>query len=324
MALEPPLGSFGLSRKENPLPTSPNPARQPSDVKEDHSIPWAVPIPWIGLHVMALGALVVGWSWAALAVCLLLFVGRMFAITGFYHRYFSHRSYKTSRWFQFVAALAGNASVQKGPLWWAAHHRHHHLYSDQPADVHSAVQDGFIYSHLGWIFARGNARTRLRLVPDLAKYPELRALDRVDFLIPVLLGTMTFALGVVLEWKAPQLGTNGLQMLIWGFFVSTVMVAHSTFTINSLAHLFGKRRFDTGDTSRNNWALALLTMGEGWHNNHHRYPTAARQGFYWWEVDFTYYGLKLLSKLGLIWDLKAVPERILEAGRTATSERLAA
>ena len=273
---------------------------------------------------MALGVLWVGWSWSALAVCLFLFVGRMFAITGFYHRYFAHRTYKTSRWFQFMAALAGNASVQKGPLWWAAHHRHHHLYSDKLADVHSAKQDGFIYSHLGWVFARANAHTRLRLVPDLAKYPELRVLDRIDFLVPIFLGATTFALGVVLEWKTPQLGTNGMQMLIWGFFVSTVILSHATFTINSLTHMFGKRRFETGDASRNNWALALLTLGEGWHNNHHHYPTAARQGFYWWELDCTYYGLKLLAKLGLIWDLKAVPKRILEEGRAAKSESIAA
>jgi stearoyl-CoA desaturase (delta-9 desaturase) len=168
---------------------------------------------------------------------------------------------------------------------------------------------------VGWIFARGNEQTKTRLIPDLAKFPELRFLDRFDVLVPVLLGTALFGLGVLLAKVSPGLGTNGMQMLIWGFFVSTVALAHSTFTINSLSHVFGRQRFDTTDTSRNNWMLAFLTMGEGWHNNHHHFPTATRQGFYWWEIDFTYYGLLVLSKLGLIWDLKSVPRHILDTGR---------
>ncbi|HSF14019.1 MAG TPA: acyl-CoA desaturase [Vicinamibacteria bacterium] len=272
---------------------------------------WSSTIPFTLLHVVALGVFWVGVSPVAIAVCMALFWARMFAITGFYHRYLSHRSYKTSRWFQFVFALLGNSATQKGPLWWAAHHRHHHLYSDQEDDVHSPTRRGFFYSHVGWVFDRINSGTRLRLVPDLAKFPELRALDRFDVLVPVLLGAACFGLGVLLEAKAPGLGTSGAQMLIWGFFVSTVLLSHSTFTINSLSHVFGKRRFETKDTSRNNLLLALLTFGEGWHNNHHHYPTSARQGFYWWEIDITYYGLLLLSKLGLIWDLKRVPSHIL-------------
>jgi stearoyl-CoA desaturase (delta-9 desaturase) len=266
---------------------------------------------------MALGVFWVGWSPVAVLVCLALYWARMFAVTGFYHRYLSHRSYKTSRWFQFLFAVVGNSSTQKGPLWWAAHHRHHHQYSDDDEDVHSPSRRGFLYAHVGWIFARVNSRTRMRLVPDLAKFPELRVLDRFDVLIPILLGTCCYALGVLLEAEAPSLETSGMQMLVWGFFVSTVLLAHSTFTINSLSHLFGKRRFETSDTSRNNLALALLTMGEGWHNNHHFYPTSTRQGFYWWEIDLTYYGLYILSKLGLIWDLKRVPAHILEQGRLA-------
>jgi stearoyl-CoA desaturase (delta-9 desaturase) len=263
---------------------------------------------------MTLGVLWVGVSPVAVLVCLALFWVRMFAITGFYHRYLSHRSYKTSRWFQFLFALVGNSSTQKGPLWWAAHHRHHHQYSDELEDVHSPAQRGLLYAHVGWIFDRANSRTRLRLVPDLAKFPELRVLDRFDVLIPILLGTACFGLGVLLAAEAPSLGTSGMQMLVWGYFVSTVALAHATFTINSLSHVFGRRRFQTTDTSRNNLALALLTMGEGWHNNHHFYPTSTRQGFYWWEIDLTYYGLYLLSKIGLIWDLKKVPLHILEQG----------
>ncbi len=288
-------------------------------VQPDGGISWISTIPFVAVHLVALGVFWVGASWIAVAVCLALYAARMFAITGFYHRYLSHRSYKTSRWFQFLFAMLGNASVQKGPLWWAAHHRRHHQYSDQEEDVHSPIRRGFIYSHIGWVFARANSATRMRLVPDLAKFPELRILDRIDVLVPTLLGTACFGLGVLLQTYAPGLGTSGSQMLIWGFFVSTVLLGHSTFTINSLSHLFGKRRYVTGDDSRNNWFLALLTFGEGWHNNHHHYPTATRQGFYWWEIDITYYGLFLLSKLGLIWDLKRVPDHILDKGRVSTN-----
>jgi stearoyl-CoA desaturase (delta-9 desaturase) len=265
---------------------------------------------------MSLGVIWVGWSWVAVGAALAMFWIRMFAVTGVYHRYFSHRTYKTSRWFQFVLAVLGNAAAQKGPLWWAAHHRHHHKYSDTDQDVHSPTKQGLFYSHVGWIFDRKNAPTKTALVPDLAKFPELRFLDRFDVLVPILLGCALFGLGVLLENVRPELGTNGMQMLTWGFFVSTVVLAHSTFTINSLSHVFGKQRFQTEDTSRNNLYLAFLTLGEGWHNNHHHYATTVRQGFYWWEIDITYYGLWILSKLGLIWNLKPVPEKVLEMGRT--------
>jgi len=290
----------------------------------DGGIDWWTTIPFALVHLMAFGVFWVGVSPVAVGVCVLLYWVRMFAITGFYHRYLSHRSYKTSRWFQFVFALVGNSSVQKGPLWWAAHHRHHHQYSDQDEDVHSPIKRGFLYSHVGWIFARNNSVTRMRLVPDLAKFPELRVLNRFDVLMPVLLGTACFGLGVLLQTYAPSLGTSGPQMLIWGFFVSTVVLVNATFTINSLSHIYGKRRYETTDTSKNNFFLALLTMGEGWHNNHHHYATAARQGFYWWEIDITYYGLVLLSKLGLIWDLKQVPVHILDEGRVERDAEAAA
>jgi len=302
-------------------------SKQSSDlraVRSDGGINWWTTIPFAMVHVLALGVFWVGISPVAVGVCLALFWVRMFAITGFYHRYLSHRSYKTSRWFQFLFALLGNSSVQKGPLWWAGHHRHHHKYSDQDDDVHSPIKRGFIYSHVGWIFARANSPTRIALVPDLAKFPELRVIDRFDVLMPILLGTSCFGLGVLLQTYAPSLGTTGPQMLFWGFFLSTVILVNATFTINSLSHIFGKQRYETGDTSRNNWLLALLTFGEGWHNNHHHYATAARQGFYWWEIDITYYGLVVLSKLGLIWDLKRVPEHILNEGRVSNRAEAAA
>jgi stearoyl-CoA desaturase (delta-9 desaturase) len=266
---------------------------------------------FIGVHIMCLGVIWVGWSWTAIIVAAALYLIRMFAITGFYHRYFSHKTFRTSRWFQFLFAMIGNSAAQKGPLWWAAHHRHHHRYSDTERDVHSPVQRGFFWSHFGWVYAPENLGTRTKLVPDLAKFPELKFLNRFDALMPTLLGVFTFFLGVVLNRLYPELGTSGMQMLIWGFFVSTVVLFHCTAGINSVAHLFGRRRYATKDQSRNNVLLALLTLGEGWHNNHHRYATATRQGFFWWELDITYLGLYLFSKLGLVWDLKPVPQKVL-------------
>jgi len=246
----------------------------------------------------------VGWSWTSIAVAAGLYVLRMFAITGFYHRYFSHRAFRTSRALQFVFAVLGASAVQRGPLWWASQHRHHHAHSDGPQDTHSPRQHGFLWAHSGWFMARENFATRERLVRDFAKYPELRFLDRYDALVPLLLAALLYALG-------------GAQLLVWGFCVSTVLLAHATFTVNSLAHTLGSRRYATRDTSRNNWWLAVLTFGEGWHNNHHHYPGSARQGFYWWEVDLTWYGLRLLEALGLIWDLRVVPASIRDARGTA-------
>lgn len=280
-------------------------------------ITWTRWLPFLAVHLMCLGVIWVGWSWTAVAVAFAMYVVRMFAVTGFYHRYFSHKTFKTSRPFQFVLAVVGNSAMQRGPLWWAANHRQHHVHSDGEKDIHSPVQHGFWWSHLGWITQPSNFGTDFKTVPDLAKYPELRFLDRFDVLVPTLLGTAMFFLGMGLNRVAPELGTSGPQMLIWGFFISTVVLSHATFSINSLTHMFGWKRYETDDESRNNFWLALLTLGEGWHNNHHHYPTAARQGFFWWEIDLTYYGLLLLEQLGLIWDLKPVPERVLNSGQSA-------
>jgi len=262
------------------------------------------------MHIACIGVIWVGISPAAVAVALVAYLVRMFAITGFYHRYFSHRSFKTSRPWQFIFGLLGASAVQRGPLWWAAHHRYHHANSDQASDVHSPTQHGFWRSHMGWFLSIKGYAPDLRFVRDLLKFPELRWLDRFDILIPVALGLGMFLFGVLLSHLG--LKTNGLQMLVWGFFISTVVCWHATYTINSLSHLFGRQRYRTGDTSRNNWFLAILTLGEGWHNNHHYYPMAARQGFYWWEYDVTFYLLKLMSWLGLIWDLKPVPASVRE------------
>lgn len=271
-------------------------------------IDWLRVLPFMIIHLGCLGVLWVGWSPVALAVCLALYLGRMFFITGFYHRYFSHRAYKTSRPLQFLFAVCGNSAVQRGPLWWAAHHRRHHVNSDEQADVHSPVQHGFMRSHVGWFLDRQSFATRLEHVPDLARFGELRWLDRFDATVPLLLAALLYALGAWLERSAPALGTSGAQMLVWGFFVSTTVLYHATFSVNSLAHVFGTRPFETRDNSRNNPLIALFTLGEGWHNNHHRYPGSPRQGLRWWELDPTWWGLRALAALGLIWDLKAVPQ----------------
>ena len=272
-------------------------------------------VPFLLMHLACLTVIWVGWSPVAVATAVFLYVVRMLAITGFYHRYFSHKAFKASRPVQFVFAVLGASAVQRGPLWWASHHRHHHRASDRPDDAHSPVQHGFWRSHVTWFMTRSNYRTRLELVPDLRVYPELRFLDRFDMLVPVLLAVLVFGTGVLLERYAPGLGTNGWQMLVWGFVISTVALYHATFTVNSLAHAFGRRRYATRDDSRNNLWLALLTFGEGWHNNHHHYPGSARQGFFWWEVDLTWYFLRLLAALGLVRDLRPVPEGIRASGR---------
>ena len=276
---------------------------------------WAFPVPFLILNLSVLFIFVVGVSWIAVATAVFLYVVRMFGITAGYHRYFSHRTYKASRAMQFVIAVVGNSAVQRGPLWWASHHRHHHAHSDTPEDAHSPLQKGgFWNSHMLWWGRQKYARPRLDLVKDLTKYPELVFLDRFDMLVPVLLGVATYLFGLALETWAPGLGTTGWQMLAWGFVVSTVALFHGVATINSLSHVFGSRRFNTTDDSRNNFWLALLTLGEGWHNNHHHYPNSTRQGFYWWEVDISYYGLKLLKTFGLVRDLKPVPARVLADG----------
>jgi stearoyl-CoA desaturase (delta-9 desaturase) len=272
-------------------------------------------VPFLVLHGGCLALPWVGWSPVAVATAFALYALRAFFVTGFYHRYFSHKTYDTSRAAQLVFAVLGNTAAQRGALWWAAHHRRHHATSDRAGDPHSPHEHGLYWSHMGWITSRRNFETDLRLIPDLARYPELRWLDRFDTLVPILLAAALFAAGAVLQSVAPALGTNGPQMLVWGFFVSTTFLFHVTCLVNSAAHLVGRRRFDTGDESRNSLWVALLTLGEGWHNNHHHYPAATRNGFYWWEIDVTYYGLRAMAWIGLIRNLTPVPERVLRDRR---------
>ena len=287
---------------------------------EPRRIDWLRQVPFIAIHAGCLTLPWVGVSAVAVAAALALYALRMFAITGFYHRYFSHQAFRAGRGVQFAFAVLGAAAAQRGPLWWASHHRYHHVHADAPEDSHSALRHGFVWSHMGWFMARENFEPRDELVRSLARYPELRFLDRWDTLVPLLLVAVLWTAGALAERYAPGLATTGAQMVVWGFCVSTVLLYHATFSINSLAHRVGSRRYATRDASRNNLWLALVTFGEGWHNNHHHYPASARQGFFWWEVDLTYYGLRLLAALGLIHGLKQVPAAVRDSAARRVEE----
>jgi stearoyl-CoA desaturase (Delta-9 desaturase) len=279
--------------------------------REDRSLHWVKMIPFIAMHVAAVvGIVLLGWSWRGLALAVALYYVRMFFVTAGYHRYFSHRTFKTSRAFQLFLALGAMSSSQKGVLWWAGHHRVHHKYSDQPGDVHSTLRDGFLWSHVGWILSRKWEDTDESRVRDLAKYPELAWLDRFWAIPPTVLGVSLFLVG---GWFA----------LVWGLCVSTVLLWHGTFTINSLTHTFGSRRYATTDNSRNNALLAAITLGEGWHNNHHYYQRSTRQGFFWWEIDVTYLVLRVFAALGLVWDLHEPPAEVVAGEREVAGGVLA-
>ena len=273
-------------------------AAQPtSPIVEHTDIMYPSAIPFVLVHLACVAALWTGVTYDALVLCFLLYWLRIFAIGAGYHRYFSHRAYRASRAFQFALAVLSQSTAQKSVLWWASKHRHHHLHSDTETDVHSPRHKGFVYSHLGWIFSRKNDVADLVKVADFARYPELMWLHRHELVPPTVLALLSV---LIAGWSG----------LVVGFFWSTVLVYHATFCINSLAHVRGRRRYVTGDNSRNNWLLALFTMGEGWHNNHHAYQSSVRQGFRWWEIDATFYLLKALSWTGLVWDLKTPPAAV--------------
>jgi stearoyl-CoA desaturase (delta-9 desaturase) len=259
---------------------------------------------FVMLHLACFAVFWTGFCWQAAVLCAFMFFTRKFGITGAFHRYFSHRSYKTSRPFQFFLAFLGGAAGQKGALWWAAHHRHHHKHSDTDQDIHSAKLEGFYWSHVGWVLSKEYEEFDPNAVRDLTKYPELVWLDKYLFVAPFAAGTFSFYVGMF--WF------HNAMMGLVAYFISTVILYHTTFSINSLCHMFGKRRYETGEESKNSLWLALLTMGEGWHNNHHHYPLSCRQGFFWYEIDITYYILVGLQKLGLVWDLQAPPKRMLQ------------
>jgi stearoyl-CoA desaturase (delta-9 desaturase) len=296
-ASEPTQADLAASRAPSATRSAPT-FSPPTQRTPDERINRLTSVPFIALHFVPLLAIFTGVTTKAVVLGVVLFYVRMFFITAGYHRYFSHRSYKLGRVSQFVMAFGAQTSAQKGALWWASHHRDHHKYSDTVLDIHSP-QRGFWWSHVGWILCDKYSHTDEERIRDFAKYPELRWLNKYDFVAPWALAIATF---VVAGWSG----------LLIGFFASTVFLWHATFTVNSLNHVWGRRRYATEDTSRNNAILALWTMGEGWHNNHHYYQSSARNGFYWWELDPTYYVLKALSWVGIVKDLK-VPTREIRA-----------
>jgi stearoyl-CoA desaturase (delta-9 desaturase) len=278
------------------IDVAPVPTAKPEKKLSAKSIPFAL------MHLACFAVLLTGVSFEAVALCLGMYFLRMFALTAGYHRYFSHRSYKTSRAFQFILASLACSATQKGPLWWAAHHRRHHRFSDQEGDVHSPVRDGFWWSHLGWILSTRFEATDFDAIRDFSRYPELRWLNNWHAVPAIVLAVGCYFIG-------------GWQSLVWGYFVSTVILYHGTFFINSLAHVWGNRRYETTDQSRNNFWLAMITGGEGWHNNHHHYMASVKQGFFWWEIDTSYYILRALSWFGIVWDLRLPPAHLLKRGR---------
>ena len=262
---------------------------------------WLRSFPFVLLQFSPLLIVFTGVSLRSVALCGVLYVSRMWCITAGYHRYFSHRAFSTNRVFQFLLAFGGASAAQKGPLWWAANHRAHHRYTETERDPHTPLK-GLWHAHIGWIVTERWSATDWDAVSDLARFPELRFLNRHDWIAPWAVGIGAFLF-------------DGWRGLVVGFFTSTVLLWHATFCVNSLAHVMGRRRYETADSSRNSVFVALITGGEGWHNNHHHYPPAARQGFFWWEFDPTYYVLKVMSWTGLVRDLRQPNVRVLTRHR---------
>lgn len=258
-------------------------------------INWPLSIPFVILHLLPLGMIWFPPSTGDLIACAALYVARMFFITGCYHRYFAHRGYKLNRVMTFLVAFGGGTSAQKGALWWASHHRWHHRFSDTDRDPHNSGR-GFWWSHLGWILCNKYNETHYETIKDFAKYPELVWLNKHHLIPPTLLGVVVWLIG---GWSA----------LFCSFFLSTILLYHGTFAINSLTHKWGKARYKTGETSKNSFILALVTLGEGWHNNHHYYASTANQGFFWWELDISYYIIRLLGVVGLAKDIRTPTDR---------------
>lgn len=251
------------------------------------------------------------------ALMVISFVVRTFGWEAGHHRYFAHRSFKTSRIFQFVLGALGAMSGQRGPLWWAAVHREHHSYADTDKDPHSPLKRGWFFAYLGWLFERPDGQTNYDNVKDWAQFPELVWLNEHHYVFPYFLLCLTFVLG---QWT-PLFGWGaGIEAVIWGFCISTALSLQGTHMVNAFAHAqqsgwFTYRNYPTDDRSQNHWLLCIVTLGASWHNNHHRYPVAARAGFRWWELDLTFIALRGLAALGLVWDLRAVPGHVLQEVR---------
>jgi stearoyl-CoA desaturase (delta-9 desaturase) len=255
----------------------------------------------LAIHLLPIFAFFTPFSLNDVCLFLVSYALRVFALTAGYHRYFSHKAFETNRFFQFFLAYFAACSLQGGPLWWASHHRHHHHTSDENSDVHSPVRSGFFHSHFLWFMQKKNLKAHYCLIKDFSQVPELRMLERYWYLAPLPMMLILYLIG---DWN----------YIVWGFFVPTLFVNNVTYCVNSLVHLYGNRPYKTQDHSKNNWWVALLTFGEGWHNNHHRYAGSANQGFCWYQIDITYYLLKMLSTLRIVKNLKKVPSKILKEG----------
>ena len=265
------------------------------------------------VQASALFVFAVPFAWSLVALWAASHFLRAIGLTLAFHRYFAHRAFQMNRAARFVWTLVGTAAMQKGPLWWAGHHVNHHRFADRDGDPHSPAVSGFYYAHIGW-FLSDTRHDRLEstnpVLRHFSKAPEIVWLDRYYFVPPLALAAAIWAIG-------------GLPWLVWGFCLPTMTLAHATFAINTINHLFGSRRFETRDQSRNNALTAFFAVGEGWHNNHHRFQRAARNGFYWWEFDPTWYVIRLMKAAGLAWDVQAVPARIYEEARAAKVQRAA-
>ncbi len=247
--------------------------------------------------------------WPDLVVMALTYVLSGLGITVGFHRLFTHRSFKTSPAMRGVLAAMGSAAVEGPVIEWVANHRKHHRFSDQPGDPHSPHVDhgsgwrgalaGLYHAHIGWIFGGGAMADEERYAKDLLADPVVRFIDRT-FLLWVVVGMLVpFGLGVALTGSV----LGGLTALLWGGAVRMFFLHHATFSINSLCHFFGRRRFETADQSRNLTWLALPSLGEAWHNNHHAFPTSARHGLRWWQLDPSAWFIAGLQRLGLVWDV---------------------
>ncbi|HEY3826486.1 MAG TPA: fatty acid desaturase [Bryobacteraceae bacterium] len=257
------------------------------------------------LHVGALAALFM-FSWRNfLAAVFIYWIATGLGISMGYHRLHTHRGYKCPLWLEYFFAVCGTLSLEGGPIFWVAVHRIHHQKSDQSGDPHSPRHGGFFWSHVGWImFGEGNhSNTRMlsKYAPDLAKHRFYVWLNNWHWLPLAVLGVILLAIG-------------GWPLMLWGVCVRTVFGLHATWLVNSATHMWGARRFATRDDSRNNWWVAAITFGEGWHNNHHAHPTSIRHGLAWYEIDHSWILVNILKRLGLAYDLKVakVDTRLIE------------
>ena len=263
------------------------------------------------VQASAASVFLVPFSWSLVLLWAVSHFLRAIGLTLTFHRYLAHRAFQMNRGVRFVWAFIGTCAMQKGPIWWAGHHVNHHKFADREGDPHSPMVSGVYYAHIGW-FLNDTKHDQLEpnnpVLRDFSKYWELAMLERFHFVPPIMLAVAMYLIG-------------GAPWLVWGFCLPTMTLAHATFAINTVNHMFGSRRFDTIDESRNNAVTAIFAAGEGWHNNHHRFQRAARNGFYWWEFDPTWYVIRAMAAVGLAWDLQQVPERIYEEARVTKQSR---